>query len=128
MGDSSDNIPGVAGIGEKTALKLLNEYDNIENLYENLSNITGKLQEKLAAGKDMAFLSKTLATIKTDCDLKVDLNDNGYDFPFSQKVQESFKKFGFGSLLKRIDLFGNGLIIAEKSRKIIDSKDVIDEF
>lgn len=128
MGDSSDNIPGVAGIGEKTAIKLLNEYDNIENLYENLPNITGKLQEKLAAGKDMAFLSKTLATIKTDCDLKVDLNDNGYDFPFSQKVQESFKKFGFGSLLKRIDLFGNGLIIAEKSRKIIDSKDVIDQF
>lgn len=128
MGDSSDNIPGVAGIGEKTALKLLNEYDNVENLYENLPNITGKLQEKLAAGKDMAFLSKTLATIKTDCDLKVDLNDNGYDFPFSQKVQESFKKFGFGSLLKRIDLFGNGLIIEEKSRKIIDSKNVIGEF
>lgn len=128
MGDSSDNIPGVAGIGEKTALKLLNEYDNVENLYENLPSITGKLQEKLAAGKDMAFLSKKLATIKTDCDLKADLNDNGYDFPFSQKVQDCFKKFGFGSLLKRIDLFGNGLIIEEKSRKIIDSKDIIDEF
>lgn len=128
MGDSSDNIPGVAGIGEKTALKLLSEYDNIENLYANINKITGKLKEKLINGKEMAFMSKTLATIKTDCKLNADLNDYNYDFPFSLEVQHAFKNFGFGSLIKRLDLFDTSLIIAEKSRKEIHDKESIKEF
>lgn len=128
MGDSSDNIPGVAGIGEKTATKLLAEYDNIENLYSKIDSISGKLQEKLIAGKDMAFMSKTLATIKTDCALTADLSDFHYNFPFSQEVYDTFKKFGFGSLLKRNDLFGNGLKIEEKNRKMLDGEETIELF
>lgn len=64
MGDSSDNIPGVAGVGEKTALKLLAQYPTIENLYENFDKLpNNKLKEKLEKDKDSAFMSKTLATI-----------------------------------------------------------------
>lgn len=63
MGDSSDNIPGVAGVGEKTALKLLGEYHDIENLYKNKENLSGKLGEKIRAGEQDAILSKELATI-----------------------------------------------------------------
>lgn len=128
MGDSSDNIPGVTGIGEKTAIKLLSEYDNIENLYENIDKVSGKLQEKLLVGKEMAFMSKTLATIKTDCNIDVYLNDFSYNFPFSQEVYDEFKAFGFGSLLKRNELFGQGLIAAEKNRKILDNEDIVSLF
>lgn len=127
MGDSSDNIPGVAGIGEKTATKLLSEFDNIENLYANIDKISGKLQEKLLAGKDSAFMSKTLATIKTDCVLNADLSQNSYDFPFSQEIFDEFKNFGFGSLLKRSDLFAKTPIVINKNRKLIDCDAVISE-
>lgn len=60
MGDSSDNIPGVKGIGEKTALKLLQEYKSLENLYDNIDSVTGKTKEKLVADKEMAFISKKI--------------------------------------------------------------------
>ena len=63
MGDSSDNIPGVKGIGEKTALKLLQEYKSLENLYDNIDKIIGKTKEKLENDKEMAFISKKIATI-----------------------------------------------------------------
>ena len=63
MGDSSDNIPGVKGIGEKTALKLLQEYKSLENIYDNIDEIKGKTKEKLEADKEMAFISKKIATI-----------------------------------------------------------------
>ncbi|KAF1682972.1 DNA polymerase I [Veillonella sp. R32] len=75
MGDSSDNIPGVPGVGEKTALKLLSEYGTLEGVYENIEAIKGKLKEKLADNKELAFLSRTLATIKTDMDLAYTLED-----------------------------------------------------
>ena len=60
MGDSSDNIPGVAGIGEKTALKLLQDYGSLDGVYENIDSIKGKLKEKLETGKDSAYFSKNL--------------------------------------------------------------------
>src|SRR5215211_1444905 len=63
MGDAVDNIPGIAGVGEKTAAKLLAEYETLENVVKNAANIKGKLGEKVAAGKDLAILSKKLATI-----------------------------------------------------------------
>ncbi|WP_297881224.1 5'-3' exonuclease H3TH domain-containing protein, partial [uncultured Campylobacter sp.] len=75
MGDSSDNIPGVPGVGEKTALKLINEYGDLESVYENIDNISGKkLKERLVENKDLAFLSRQLATIKTDMDLSYTLD------------------------------------------------------
>lgn len=75
MGDTADNIPGVKGIGEKTALKLLHTYGNIECLYESIDEIKGKMKEKLEAGKDIAFLSKKLATIYTDATLQLNMED-----------------------------------------------------
>ena len=83
MGDASDNIPGVSGVGEKTALTLLNKYGTLDDVYQHIDEITGKLKEKLENDKENAYLSKTLATIKTDCDIKVDFEDYRYSFPFS---------------------------------------------
>lgn len=109
MGDSSDNIPGVAGIGEKTALTLMQQYNSLDNIYENIDKISGKLQEKLVLGKESAYLSKTLATIDTHVDIDINLKDFTYDFPFSAEVYEIFRRYQFNSLLKRNDLFNDGI-------------------
>ena len=69
MGDTADNIPGVKGIGEKTALKLLSEYETVDNVYAHIDEIKGKLREKLETDKEKAFLSKYLATIKVDAEI-----------------------------------------------------------
>ena len=100
-GDSSDNIPGIKGIGEKTAINLLAEYNNVDNLYNNLDKLKGKQLEKIEQGKEMCYLSRALATIKTDCDIEFNLDDCTYDFPFSEKVKELFVKYNFKSLLNR---------------------------
>lgn len=76
MGDASDNIPGVKGIGEKTALKLLEEYDTLDNIYKNIDSIKGKIQEKLIADKDNAYMSYELATIKREVEeLNIDYKE-----------------------------------------------------
>lgn len=105
MGDTSDNIPGVPGIGEKTALKLIDTYATLENLYKNIDDITGKLGEKLRINKDLAFISKELATIKTDCKLK--FSQNGLNFPFNWEIYQFFVDWNFSSLVHRKDLFKN---------------------
>lgn len=107
MGDSSDNIPGVAGVGEKTALQLLESYGSLDGVYENIDNIKGKLKEKLISDKDNAYMSKYLATIITDKDLGYKLEDFVYDYPFNDKVYEVFKRYQFNSLLRRKELFGD---------------------
>ncbi|MBC5646859.1 DNA polymerase I [Christensenella tenuis] len=105
MGDASDNIPGIAGIGEKTALKLLHEYPTIEALYENIDNLPkNKLHEKLVSGKEAAFMSKDLATIETDMPLKKTLEDfkfQGFDMDGLRSVSEQYR---FTSFLKRFNL------------------------
>ena len=78
MGDASDNIPGVKGVGEKTALKLLHQYDTVEGVYEHIDEIKGKMKEKLENGKESAFLSRELATIYTGMDLPFSLADLTY--------------------------------------------------
>lgn len=104
MGDASDNIPGVKGIGEKTALKLLQEYDSVENLYNHLDNITGKTKEKLEVDKDSAFMSKKIATIYKDVPLNVVLEDLVYDSEFDNKeLIELYKELEFFSLLKNME-------------------------
>ncbi len=105
MGDASDNIPGVAGVGEKTALGLLEKYETVDGVYNNINLITGKLKEKLELNKEMAFLSKTLATIKTDCELDYNLSDFEYQFPFNSTVHKFFMRYQFNSLLKKPELF-----------------------
>lgn len=76
MGDASDNIPGVKGIGEKTAVKLLEEYNSLDNIYKNIDSIKGKIQEKLIADKDNAYMSYELATIKREIEeLNIDYKE-----------------------------------------------------
>ena len=98
-GDSSDNIPGVAGIGEKTAAKLLNDYGDLDGVYNNLDKITGSTKAKLEAGKDSAYMSKTLAQIMFDAPVKLsDLSD----FKFNHdSVVASLKKLEFNSLIRK---------------------------
>ena len=105
MGDTSDNIPGVRGIGEKTAQTLINEYGNVDNIYDNIENIKGKLSEKLEEDKDMAYLSRKLATIKTDCDIDYNIDDFVLDFPFSTEAYQFFKEMDFTSLINNATLF-----------------------
>ena len=71
MGDSSDNIPGIPGVGEKTAITLLQKYESVENLYNHTDELTGKLKEKVILGHDSAILSRKLATIDTSVDLSL---------------------------------------------------------
>ena len=102
MGDSSDNIPGVAGIGEKTASKLLQEYQNLEEIYDNLDSIGTRARNRLIAGKEMAFLSRKLATIMRDLDITLDLQAClGQDFTL-KAVDDVFAELEFGSLRERL--------------------------
>ena len=101
-GDPSDNIPGVPGVGEKTATVLLKEFKTMENLYKKLDKIENKkLAEKLKENKKMAFFSKRLATIREDVPVKVNLKDLELDFDV-KKVKHAFEKFHFKSLIKRL--------------------------
>ncbi len=100
MGDSSDNIPGVQGVGEKTALGLIEKYSNIENLYEHADEISGKMGEKIRAGKESAFDSKFLATIVTDVPVSP-LEDTLYTPADDETAIMLFKKYQFKSLYDR---------------------------
>lgn len=103
MGDTSDNIPGVKGIGEKTAFSLIEKYQTLENIYTNIDAITGKLKEKLIDGKEMAFLSYKLATIYIDLDLDYDLSVISYQ-PYNKiELNKFFKQYNMKSLLKYTD-------------------------
>ena len=102
MGDSSDNIPGVKGIGEKTALKLLQEYKSLENLYDNIDSVTGKTKEKLVADKEMAFISKKIATIYRDVPLNIILEDLKYENKITDDLINLFKDLEFFSFLKNM--------------------------
>lgn len=102
MGDKSDNIPGIAGIGEKTAIKLLAEYKTVENVLDNIDNISGKkLKERLAEGKEDALLSKELATIFTEVPVENKLEDLTFSESRSKK-KELFEKLEFVSFLKKL--------------------------
>ena len=105
MGDSSDNIPGVAGVGEKTAIKLLNQFDSVEGVYENIDKVSGKkLKEKLELSHEDALMSKELATINRYSPIEVTLNDTKLsDINDNHKKIELFKKLEFKQLLADID-------------------------
>lgn len=102
MGDSSDNIPGVKGIGEKTALKLLQEYKSLENIYDNIDEIKGKTKEKLEADKEMAFISKKIATIYRDVPLNIILEDLKYEPDNNEELINLYKELEFFSFLKNM--------------------------
>lgn len=105
-GDASDNIPGVLGIGEKTAAKLLNGYGTLDGVYENLDKITGSTKDKLEAGKDSAYLSLRLAKIMFDAPVKLaEIPDFIFD---PSRVANALKKLQFNSLIRKFGLVDNG--------------------
>ncbi|MEP6926777.1 MAG: DNA polymerase I [Ginsengibacter sp.] len=126
MGDASDNIPGIAGIGDKTAAKLLAQYESLENILADAENIKGSLGEKIRAGKDMAILSKKLATIITEVPCKFHEEDFRIKAYNTEALKDIFAELEFKALGRRIlgdeynvfvvekqviqtDLFGNAM-------------------
>ena len=129
MGDSSDNIPGVPGVGEKTAKDLITNYKTLDGVYDNIDNIKNKLHEKLVENKDKAYLSQKLCTIVTNINLGLDLEEFLYDFPFNEKVREIFKRYQFNILLKKDELFGElqENVVIEDEIVEIDNLQKLDE-
>lgn len=138
-GDSSDNIPGVAGIGEKGAVQLLNEYKTLDGVYDNLPLIKDSLKKKLEAGKDSAYLSKKLAAIWTDAPIKLDLKSLDMANCDPAAVKAQLEKLQFKSLVRQLPgvmqisepektaIRDNGLgkITAKKYSKIDDLKNLL---
>lgn len=131
MGDSSDNIPGIAGVGEKTALSLVEKYGSLENLYSHIDELSGKLKEKVEKSKDIAYLSKTLATINVKLDIPVKDEDMGYSFPFGAATKKLFIDLDFKNVLRREELFlaDDEISVSVKKNKelpeIIEVNDVV---
>lgn len=120
-GDQSDNIKGVKGIGEKGALKLLSEYNTIENIYLNIDKISGKTKEKLIESKEDAFLSKKLVTIYKNVPLDFSLEDTKYENIITKELIDKYKELEFFSLVKKIDNFKN-----DKKQDVIIVKTIDD--
>ena len=118
MGDSSDNIPGVPGIGEKTAFLLVSKYGDLDTIYEHLEEIGGSVRTKLENGKDSAYLSKKLATIDRNVPLDIELDECAVRMPFSQEVRAQFLQLEFTSLLK-MDIFEDP---TEKALPLVSQK------
>ena len=114
MGDSSDNIPGVKGIGEKTAINLIKEYDSIDNLYKNVDSIKGKVKDKLIDGKDECYKALDLVTILKDIKLDYGLDDLEYSGINELELKNILEELEFHSLLKKYNL----LDIKKKSNDI----------
>ena len=103
MGDASDNIPGVKGIGEKTALSLLQKYETLDGVYKNIDNIKGKTQEKLINDKENAYFSYKLATIYKNIDFEYTFDSIKYIGMNKEKLIEKYKELEFNSFLKNIE-------------------------
>ena len=101
MGDSSDNFPGCPGVGEKTAVKLINEFGSVENLLANTEQVKGKLREKIENAVDDINMSKFLATIRTDVPIDLDMEKLKISDPDEDKLEEIFSELEFKSLLSK---------------------------
>ena len=129
MGDKSDNIPGVPGVGEKTGIKLLKQYSTIENLIEHTDELKGSIKKKIEENKDLALMSKELATIITNVPIKVKLEDLEYGDYNKDDVVEKFKEFGFTSLItKLLDIEGGETTIKEEIDLKIEHLDNVEDF
>lgn len=104
MGDSSDNIKGVAGIGEKTALKLIKEYHTIDNLYKNIDDLKGKVKENLLNDKENAYKSLELATIYLDVPIEVNLEKIAYKGSNEEELNSLLKELEFNSLINKMSI------------------------
>ena len=124
-GDPSDNIPGVKGVGEKTALNLLQQYETIEKVYENIDNIKGKLKEKLENDKEMAFTSKEIATIYKDVPLDFTLEDIKIKEANEEELLNLYEELEFYSFIKKIKEVDEHKINTKNDVKIIKNIDDI---
>ncbi len=131
MGDTSDNIPGVPGVGEKTALNLIKEYKTIENIYNKLENgeeiAKGKLKENLENNKDLAMLSRELGRIDINAPIEKDLSNFKIVEWNRPKVLEIFKKLRFNRYIERFELEKEEPIIPETSEKLFEYKELKEE-
>ncbi len=134
-GDSSDNLPGVPGVGEKTALKLLQDYQTLDGVYNNLDELKPVLRKKLEDGKEKAYQTKEVARLWVDAPIKLDLNaTNAHDVD-TQKVKQLLEKFEFHSLLKQLprhmqdqqeapmEVQKEIAALTEKDKKLFEGKD-----
>jgi len=103
VGDSSDNIPGVPGIGEKTAISLLKSYGSLDNIYAHLDELSESVRKKLIAGKDKAYLSQKLATIITDLKINIDMEQAKTEHFDPSRVESIFRELEFRTLLTRLN-------------------------
>ncbi len=121
MGDSSDNIPGVPGVGEKTAIKLLKEHGSVEKLYEAIDSVSGaKLKEKLVANEEQAKMSKALATIETNAPIQVSLEDISYSGPNMDEVIKVWKELSFKTLLEKTEYVVEDHETTETNFEVLD--------
>lgn len=118
MGDKADNIPGIPGVGEKTALKLLKQYHTVENLSEHLDELKGKMGEKIRENIDQGILSKRIATIIKDVPIEVDLEEYRYTGHDYNELADFYRRYSMNSLLKRMSLNNEDI----KPQKEVDIK------
>ena len=123
MGDSSDNIPGVKGVGEKTALKLLHDYKTLDGIYENIDNIKGALKTKLEENKDNAYMSYDLATIYKDVPLTLSIEDLKLKEKKEQELLKYYEDLEFYSFIKKMNVKKETV---KENYKIVNSIDDID--
>lgn len=127
MGDASDNIPGVKGIGEKTAVSLINKYGSLDAVYEHIDELSAKVKQNLLEFKTDAYMSLDLAKIKCDADLDVSLQDLEVKFPFPGKVKEFFQHNDFKSLVKRDELYDlSGSEVMAKTTKKVEIVEILE--
>jgi len=124
MGDPSDNIPGVKGIGEKTAISLLSKYQTLDNLYNHIDEVTGKTKEKLLNDKENAYMSQDIATIYCDVPINTDFDNIKYKGIDTLKYIELLNELEFYSLIKKLDIPQE--IIKENKEREIEVKTITD--
>lgn len=125
MGDSSDNIPGVRGIGEKTALSLISKYEDLDSVFkeENLGSLSKSVKEKLAQGKESAYMSKFLATIKRDVDMGIKISDIAYNGVIKDKLLPLCRELEFTKFIKKFSLETEETDIEEEKEHFTFSED-----
>ena len=115
MGDSADNIPGIPGVGKKTAQKFIKEFGSVEGLLDNVSQIKGKLKEKIESSRDLAILCKKLVTINTSVPISYETNNMKLKDVDENKIRDLFEELEFNQLLKRV-------LTSKKEEENVDSK------
>ena len=120
VGDSSDNLPGIKGIGEKTALKLLSEYNTLENIIEHVDELKGKTKDLISGGKEIGLKCKYFATLKYDIELDFTLEDLKKKDANKEELIEFYKELEFKSFLKKLDNSNENEIVEEEKIEKID--------